>query len=128
MPRKKRVVSIEVLSSVLKLSVNGFVKILQNLRSRRLRFLKMAFYLLYEYSKALSPITKLLWAAMASLGTFEHDPRVTEMHLRATDRIAIAVVLGKAKGLIEPCNGFLNILIDNVRQQDISGNRAIRYH
>ena len=73
----------KVFDSILMFTVLRHMEIFDNLGSSRLRLLEMRFNIIDEYGQALSSITQLLRTSPPSPRTFEHDPCLTQMHLRA---------------------------------------------
>jgi hypothetical protein len=94
------VVTVEVLGRVLSLGVNRDVWLLQNLGVRRLRLTVMRVDVVDEYRQALRSVAELLRPGRAGSRAFHHDVRFAETHLRAAQRLAIALVLLEANALL----------------------------
>jgi len=130
-PGEEPMVPVEVLGCVLEFTIDGFVKILQDLGACRFCSLEMRINVINKHSQALSSIAELRRARSAWLRSMEHNPGITEMHLRAADRpggIAIAVVLDEPEGFAQPSNRLGNILINDMRQNGVNRDGTILLH
>ena len=88
----------------------------------------MSIHIVDEYCERLRPHSRM----RRTLSTFsrqaEHDPRVAKMHLRALNRIAIAIVLDESEYAGQPFDGRCNILINEVREDNIGRYGAILHN
>src|SRR5579862_1220387 len=53
---------------------------------------------------------------------------MTEVHLRAAQRIPVTILLFESKNAAEPVNRLSEILVGDVRHQDVRRDRTIRDH
>ncbi len=129
-PGEEPTVAVEVLGCVLEFTIDGFVKILQDLGACRFCSLEMSINVINKHSQALSSIAELRRARSAWLRSPDHNPGIAEMHLRAADRcgVAIAVVFNEAEGFAQPSNRLGNILINDMRQNGVNRDGTILLH
>ena len=128
MSGEEPVVTIQVFYAVLPFSVDGFVEILDDLCACRFCCVEVRIDILDEDGQALRFAAQLRWRLRVRTRAHEHDPCITEMHLRATDRFSVTIVLRESEYLREPGDSFRNVLIDDVRQHGICRHGAIVRH
>ena len=87
--------AVEVFNSVLAFSVNGFVKLFDNLCASRLRLPEVRIDIVDEDGEALCSVSKLCRALQAGTSLFDHDDRAAGVELSAAERGTVAVVHGK---------------------------------
>jgi hypothetical protein len=117
-------VTIQVFYAVLPFSVDGFVEILDDLCACRFCCVEVRIDILDEDGQALRFAAQLRWRLRVRTRAHEHDPCITEMHLRATDRFSVTIVLRESEYLREPGDRFRNVLIDDMRQHGILSARS----
>src|SRR5271169_5031981 len=121
-------VPVQVLSRVLEFAIYSLVRLLQNLRPRSFRSPKMRFHIVDKHRQALRSVPELCGTRAIFFRLMDHDPRLAEMDLRPAQWLAIPVVLSETECLTQPLNRFGKALILDVRQQGVSGQRAILDH
>jgi hypothetical protein len=119
-------VSLQVPNCVLPIAVLGLMEILDDLDASRLRVGEVRVHILDEHGKGLRSETQ--FRRRGSFPASHHYVRLAEMDLRTADRVAVAIVLDESERVAQPCQGFREVSIGNVGQEDIRGDGAIRNH
>jgi hypothetical protein len=121
-------VAVEILDSVLSFAIYSFVEILNDLHARRPRFFEVRIHIVYEHGQRLRPNASLHGALSTLPRLGEHNPGVAEMHLRALGRIAVAIMLDESEGASEPIDRLGNVLIDEMRKNNVGGHGTILHN
>src|SRR5262249_38290599 len=75
--------------------------------------------------KHLSSTSQRCWSFMARTGAGQHDVCASQVHLNATHRLAIAVVLNKTEYPREPITSTRYIAVNEVWKYGIDWDRAV---
>lgn len=97
--------TIEVLRRILELTIYSFVRFLEDLRASRFRSRVVRFHILDKHRKALRSISQVRRACASFFRPFQHDPGISEIHLRATDRplrLTVPAMLRESKHFAQP--------------------------
>jgi len=121
----------QILDSVLQFAVRRFVQLFDDLCSSRFHFLEVHINIIDKNRERLSAIATCSRANPVLARTCKLDPGLTQTHLRAIGQgsfAAITIVLRKTKNRTQPGYGGAHICIDQMREQDVRGNRSIVNH
>ncbi len=108
---------IEVLDAVLPLSVNCLVQFFPNLSACQLSYLTMRFHISYPHGEHLSSPSKRRRSIAPWRRANEHDVGISQIHLNSTQRLSIAVLLGKPKNSTKPLSSLGHAAINKMRKQ-----------
>ncbi len=118
--------ALEVRGAVVFFSVDGFVKIFPDGAALAFAICVMGLNIRDDNREHLRSIEELGWAFRAALSrSAQHDFGIAQVHLDATYRLTMALVLGKSEDPREPLTGFRRVAVYKVRKHDGGRHRAV---
>ena len=118
----------EVLDAVLALAVWGLVQLFDDPGASRSCPVIMRLHVLNKDGEALRPAADLRRSGAAWPSRSQHDPGIAQVHLRAVGGFAVAEAFDETKGSCELGNCGGDVLVHDVRHQDIGRDGTVVQH